>query len=132
MIAFRVLIVDDDADDRDLLREALAREGVEPILTLESVQQVFTYLQRVERDEDLPVLIVTDLNMNGTSGEELLTTLKGMQRYQHIPVVMYSTSSHPRDMHRCLLAGATQYLTKPNSFAAFKSVASQMKTFALG
>ncbi|WP_162945038.1 response regulator [Flavisolibacter nicotianae] len=129
MITFRVLVVDDDPDDRDLLREALEEAGIEPILSLAYAHEVFSYLQGVEQDEDLPVLIVTDLNMQGISGLELLCALKGMQRYQHIAVVVYSTSSHAMDVRNCLTSGASEYITKPNSISGFPAVTAKLKEF---
>jgi CheY-like chemotaxis protein len=120
MIMFRVLIVDDDPDDRDFLRNALEKAGVEPILALSSAQEVFAYLQGIERTEDLPKLIISDLNMPDINGYELLQSLRSTSRYQHIPVVICSTSSLSTDVTRCLAAGASQYLQKPNTFRRFR------------
>ena len=131
MIAFRVLVVDDDADDRDFLRDALERVGVEPILTLEAAHNVFAYLQSVERDEDLPRLIITDLNMPGISGYELLQALRTMSRYCHIPVIICSTSSYSPDITRCIAAGAKQYISKPNSISGYERISQQMKQYVL-
>jgi CheY-like chemotaxis protein len=126
-----VLIIDDDADDRELLGEALTNEGLEPILSLESAQQVFSYLQAVEKDEDLPTLIITDLNMQGMSGLELLQALQGAERYRHLPVVIYSTSSYSKDIRKCLLAGAKQYITKPSTYNGFREVTASLKQHML-
>lgn len=131
MIAFRVLVVDDDDDDRDFLREALERAGVEPVLTLPAAQDVFTYLQSVERDEDLPRLIITDLNMPGITGYELLQALRPMNRYQRIPVIICSTSNHFADITKCAAAGAKKYIPKPNNYAGYEKVSVVMKQYVL-
>ncbi|HYH15705.1 MAG TPA: response regulator, partial [Flavisolibacter sp.] len=92
MPKYKILVVDDDSDDREIMNEAFQMQGSSDHLILASAAEVFTYLQLVENDEDLPRLIITDLNMPGISGYELLQALKGMQRYKHIDVFVYSTS----------------------------------------
>jgi CheY-like chemotaxis protein len=131
MIMFRVLIVDDDPDDRDFLRNALEKAGVEPILALSSAQEVFAYLQGIERTEDLPKLIISDLNMPDINGYELLQSLRSMSRYQHIPVVICSTSSLSTDVTRCLTAGAKQYFEKPNTLEGFNNIPFQVKQYVM-
>ncbi len=131
MIAFRVLVVDDDPDDRDILRDALEEAGIEPILALDSAQQVFSYLQTVEKDTDLPKLIITDLNMCGITGLELLNALKGMSRYQHIAVVVFSTASHSPVKAKCLAAGAKEYITKPNHYRSYSDITSKLKLYTV-
>ena len=128
---FRVLIVDDDPDDRDFLRTALEKAGVEPILALSSAQEVFAYLQGIERTEDLPKLIISDLNMPDINGYELLQSLRSTSRYQHIPVVICSTSSLSTDVTRCLAAGASQYFEKPNTLEGFNNIPFQVKQYVM-
>ena len=126
-----ILVIDDDPDDRDALRTVLEKAGVEPILTLSSAQEVFTYLRGVERSEDLPDLIITDLNMPGINGYELLQKLRTINRYQHIPVVVCSTSTFSADVSRCLAAGAKQYISKPDTFEGFDYITHQVKHYVL-
>jgi CheY-like chemotaxis protein len=131
MIVFRVLIVDDLPDDRDFLRNALEKAGVEPILALSSAQGVFAYLQGVELTENLPKLIISDLNMPGINGYELLQALRSMSRYQHIPEVICSTSSLSTDVNRCLAAGAKQHFEKPNTLDGFDNIPFQVKQYVV-
>lgn len=63
MPSYKVLVVDDDPDDLDMLRDALEKEGMTPVLTLSSALEVLNYLQGIEHREDLPSLIITDLSM---------------------------------------------------------------------
>ena len=132
MIAFRVLVVDDDPDDRDFIRTALESAGIEPILAIESAQDVFLYLQKVENDADLPRLIMTDLNMPGISGYELLLALRSMSRYQHIPVIVCSTSSYALDVKNCLNAGASHFVSKPATVTGYDKISNDVKQFLAG
>lgn len=122
MIYFRVLIVDDDEDDRFFLEEALLRAGIAPVLTLSTAQDVFNCLQKVQCDEQLPRLIITDLNMPGLNGHELLLALREKHRYQHIPVIICSTSSLSVDVTKCITAGAKRYVTKPDTFDGYEKL----------
>jgi CheY-like chemotaxis protein len=64
--------------------------------------------------------------MQGMTGLELLQSLKSTDRYRHITVVIYSTSSYSRDVQRCLLAGANEYITKPSNYAGLRNVSATL------
>lgn len=114
MSTYKILVVDDDPDDRDIMNEAFQRQGSTEHLILSSAQEVFVYLQSIEKDEDLPRLIITDLNMPGITGFELLKALKEMQRYRGIDVFVYSSSSLGSHIDLCLALGAREFITKPS------------------
>lgn len=52
------------------------------------------------------------------NGWECLKTLKKSQEYKHIPVIMYSTSSHQREIDIAISLGALSFFTKPHSYSA--------------
>ncbi|HYH15702.1 MAG TPA: response regulator [Flavisolibacter sp.] len=128
MLQYKVLIVDDDPDDLEIMNEAFLMQGSTHHLTLSSAQAVFLYLQDVKRDEDLPSLIITDLNMPGISGFELLQALKGMQRYKHIDVFVYSTSNTKSHIDLCLALGAKEYITKPSAITGYQQLAERISS----
>lgn len=108
-----VLIVDDDDDDRWLLCRAFhqvcpqinpmfAKDGKEAIDSLQVLP--------------LPVFILTDLNMPGLNGAELVGQLRHHPFYRTIPVVICSTSGSDDDRQKCYLAGANAFVTKPHQF----------------
>jgi CheY-like chemotaxis protein len=132
MLTCKILIVDDDSDDLEILVETFNKVGVERALGVSSAEEAISFLQSITNDEDLPELIVTDLNMPGINGHELLRALKEMSRYQHIPVVVVcSTSDSIHEMERCLRSGARDYLTKPNSLAGYLNITRKMCSLAL-
>lgn len=66
-----------------------------------------------------PSLIVLDLNMPGTDGREFLRQIKTDELLRTIPVVIYTTSSNPRDIEYCYQIGANSYQVKPVDFEKF-------------
>jgi CheY-like chemotaxis protein len=63
--------------------------------------------------DDLPRLIITDLNMQVITGFKLLQDLNGMKRYQYIDVFVYSLSRLGSHTNMCLASGTRDYITKP-------------------
>jgi CheY-like chemotaxis protein len=61
----------------------------------------------------LPSVILLDLNLPGTDGREVLEQLKQDQSFKEIPIVIFTTSSNPRDIEFCYQNGANGYLIKP-------------------
>ena len=61
MSTYRILVVDDDPDDREIMNEAFQIQGSTERLILPSAAEVLPYLQSVERNEGPPRLIITTL-----------------------------------------------------------------------
>ncbi|MEL6352214.1 MAG: response regulator [Cyanobacteria bacterium J06627_28] len=68
----------------------------------------------------LPQLIVLDLNLPGTDGREVLTQIKQHEQLKQIPIVIFTTSSNPKDIASCYQRGANSYLVKPMSIEQLK------------
>lgn len=131
MLSYNILIVDDDPDDRDILLDSFQQIGVEQVHSVASADAAISFLQAIVDDRNLPKLIITDLNMPGISGHELLRALKGMRRYQHIPVIVCSTSASPLEAETCLASGAKDYITKPSAITEYVAITHKMRTLAL-
>ncbi len=71
-------------------------------------------------DMPYPDLIILDLNLPGTDGREVLTTIKQSEALKTIPVVILSTSSNPKDIAACYQAGANSYMLKPMNINELK------------
>jgi PAS domain S-box-containing protein len=69
--------------------------------------------------EQMPALIVMDINLPGMSGLEAMNTLQRMPTTAHIPVIALSAAASERDKQRGLQAGFAAYLTKPVDVEAF-------------
>ncbi len=102
-----VLIVDDDATNRDVLSRRLIRQGHE-VRTATSGSDALRVIEEADFD-----LVLLDIMMPDMDGYEVLARLKGEDRLRHIPVVMISALNELQSVVRCLEAGAEDYLAKP-------------------
>ena len=111
-----VLIVDDDADDREIIRDAFeSGQHVSEYIFLENGDALLEYLQS-NVNAVLPSLILLDLNMPGKDGRQALQEIKTNSALQHIPTVILTTSSSPRDREAAYTLGANCFVTKPDTF----------------
>lgn len=113
----RILLVDDDAEDRAIIQDAMELNGAGDILFFaENGEEALHALQQEVDNSITPCLIVLDLNMPKMGGSQTLEHLKKDKRFQHIPVIIYSTSINPLEKQKCMALGAHDYITKPLSF----------------
>jgi len=64
-------------------------------------------------DSNLPDLIISDINMPGLDGIELLENVRSSGIMRDIPIIMLSASEEPEKRKKCLALGASNYLIKP-------------------
>ena len=123
-----ILLVDDDADDRMLARDALAESRLaNDLREVEDGEQLLDYLQRRGKYADpavspRPGLILLDLNMPRKDGREALKEIKADPNLRHIPVVVLTTSKAEEDIYRTYNLGVSSFITKPVSFEGLVSV----------
>src|SRR5947207_14847625 len=103
----RILVVDDNASNRDLLSRRLQRQG-HTVLQAEDGAHALALVEKEALD-----LILLDLMMPGISGYDVLARLKGDPRVRDIPVIMISALTELDSIVRCIEAGADDYLAKP-------------------
>ena len=114
-----LLIIEDSDEDFTALTRIMNKAQIpNPIYRCEDGEEALDFLYREGEyaDESLsprPSLIVLDLNLPGTDGREVLAELKQNQDLQTIPVVVFSTSSNPRDVDACYRHGVSGYIVKP-------------------
>ncbi len=100
-----VWVVDDDRSIRWVFEKALTREGI-PFKTFGLAQDA---LQALESDP--PQVLVSDIRMPGTSGLELLASVK--QKYPNLPVIIMTAYSDLESAVAAFQGGAFEYLPKP-------------------
>ena len=115
----RVLLADDDKDDRNDFIEAFESLKISTTVeTLKNGVQLMKYLNNPSTK--LPHLLFLDLNMPKKSGLDCLLEIKQIERLKHLTIVIYSTSSSEKDIEDTFLHGANIYIKKPAHLTVLK------------
>ncbi len=114
-----ILVVDDEPDVELLFRQQFRRELREGRFTMEFAQSAASALQRiVQADGASLILILSDINMPGMSGLELLPKAKAAR--PDVPVIMITAYGDAETIRKALENGAEALLTKPIDFATLR------------
>ncbi len=117
-----ILMADDDADDRQLTKEAFAESMIRNDLRfVEDGEELLDYLNRRGKFTDpatspRPGLILLDLNMPRKDGREALKEIKADPRFRSIRIVVMTTSKAEEGINRIYSLSASSYITKPVTF----------------
>lgn len=123
-----ILMADDDADDRQMTKEAFEESHLTNDLRfVEDGVELMDYLKRRGKYSDpasspRPGLILLDLNMPKKDGREALQELKADPQLKAIRIVVLTTSKAEEDIFRTYNLSAASYITKPVTFAALIDV----------
>lgn len=117
MKKIKILLIEDDGDDIELLREAFDMNNVN--CHIDVVTEGDRAMPFLENAHELPDVIVMDLNLPKLHGREILAQIKNSGSLSKIPVVVLTTSSLQDDIKFSYSMGANQYITKPNTIEGF-------------
>lgn len=109
-----ILLIDDDEEDQEIFKTAVTHVSEE--LQCVALTNAREALEKLERKELNPDVIFLDLNMPIMSGQEFLAEVKKRNDTQHIPVIIFSTSSNPTTIKMTKDMGAIDYIRKPDRF----------------
>jgi CheY-like chemotaxis protein len=102
-----VLVVDDIAANRDLLRQTLEPHGYEVLLAPNGE----TALKVAQRG--VPDVILLDVNMPGLNGYDACRQLKESEKTRHIPVIFITANEGSQSLVDCFRSGGIDYISKP-------------------
>jgi len=135
--AIKILMADDDEDDRMFAEEALEEARFTNVLhTVEDGVELMDYLYHRGQFSDvqahpLPDLILLDLNMPRKDGREALAEIKADPdpAIHGIPIVVLTTSDSEADVQQAYDLGVNSYITKPVSFDGLVEVMKTLKLY---
>ena len=115
-----ILVVDDEPDVEVLFRQQFRRDLRADRFTMEFAQSAPMALQRITDSGDRAlILILSDINMPGMSGLELLPKAKAMR--PDVPIIMITAYGDVETKRKALENGAEALLTKPIDFGSLRS-----------
>jgi CheY-like chemotaxis protein len=124
-----VIVVEDNPGDVRLFEEAFAGLDAD-VLCLRSSREIPDLLAQIRRGEVVsPALILSDLNMPGVDGFDILARIKSSDELRAIPVVIFSGSTMEKDITRAYELGANAYVSKPTDVDEYLSALEALTDF---
>jgi CheY-like chemotaxis protein len=106
----KILLVEDNEMNRDMLSRRLLKKGYEVVMAVDGEQAI-----ELARSES-PDLILMDISLPGLDGWEATRRLKATPGTQAIPIIALTAHAMAGDREKCLEAGCDDYDTKPVEF----------------
>jgi CheY-like chemotaxis protein len=123
-----IFIVDDDPDDRQVILDAFLENNFNiDYVFIENGDKLMEILS-TSSTEELPSLILLDLNMPGMLGLQAIKEIKGNKAWKHIPIIVLTTSTLEKDRDSSYDLGANCFLRKPESYTDLVSLTSSIVT----
>ena len=107
----RILLVEDNEMNRDMLSRRLAKRGYEVALALDGLQGI----EMARRDS--PDLILMDMSLPGVDGWEITRRMRADAGLRRVPIIALTAHAMAGDREKALAAGCDEYDTKPVDFA---------------
>ncbi len=132
-----ILLVEDNPDDRELMRLAFSQGEVpHNLIVVSDGVEALNYLlgQEPFRDRDLtcmPALIILDLNLPKINGIEVLRRIRANPQTKLLPVVIISSSNEPQDLIDSYINGCNSYIRKPIHFTQLQNFVREISTYWL-
>jgi two-component system response regulator len=123
----KIMLVEDNPEDAAFTQRVLKFNRLnEDLVLASSGREAMEALERQHKDENLPNLILLDINLPDISGIDLLTRIKEDLSFCKIPVVILTGSNEDQDIQKSYDLGASSYLVKPISNDALMLVVEKL------
>jgi len=117
----KILLADDDRDDRYFFELSLSKLPIETSLTMFS-NGVELMNQLLNINYSPPDIIFLDLNMPLKSGCECLSEIMALDRFKSLPIIIYSTSMDQKVVDSLFEKGAFHFIRKPGEYSKLKEL----------
>lgn len=115
-----ILVVDDETDIRSLFEQKFRKEIRDKVFTFEFAHSGEAALELLNKTDSNIILILSDINMPGMSGLELLKKIRGIHPTAPPKVLMITAYGDKDNRERAQVLGADDFLTKPIDFSNLK------------
>ena len=123
-----ILLIDDNPAEIILSKKALEKADVPTnVNAANDGEEALQFLESSETP--LPHLIFLDVNMPGMDGKKFLEIIKADERWRHIPVIILTSSSAPKDIKQCYALYASAYVVKPKVIEEYKTLLKALEGF---
>lgn len=124
-----ILIIEDNPGDVELLEIAFEMNGFEPrVQVAEDGEVALALLADRAACNDLPDLVLLDLNMPRMTGFEVLEAMQA-KGFNDIVTVVWTSSLAEHDRTRCLALGAQEFLSKPERIGEYIRLVERLRTY---
>lgn len=121
-----ILHIEDDEDDQSMVEEAIRRSNSGAIIRkVNNGEQGLLFLKQCKIQNDIPGLIILDVNMPGMDGKRVIIEIKKDDILSSVPIVFFTTSSSVLDKMFAEKAGVS-FITKPSKEADFFEAVGRM------
>ncbi len=119
----KVLYVEDTPESQRLVQRILAAEGFDVVIAADGISAI-----EIARQE-MPDLILMDINIGGLDGYEVTTRLRTIKGLEEVPIVAVTAATLAGDRERALVAGCNGYIAKPIDVDTFPQ---QVRSYLVG
>jgi two-component system, cell cycle response regulator DivK len=119
----KILIVEDNEDNRELAVKVLRNKGFETVTAVDGEEAIEKAVS------EKPDLILLDISLPKLDGYEVAKRLKNMEEYKEIPIVAFTAHAMKGDREKVIVAGFEGYISKPINIREFPD---QVKLYIRG
>lgn len=131
-LARPILLVEDNAMDVDLTRQAFLEHGVpNPLAVCRDGEEALNYIEAHAAPEDmeLPLIVLLDLRLPKVNGLDVLRHAREHPVWKRVPIIVLTTSRQDSDIAGAYESGVNSYIVKPVDFTTFAEIARTIKAY---
>ena len=130
MKGINILLIEDNEGDILLTTEAFEESRiVNKITSIRDGKAAIGFFESIARKEDVPHLVLLDINLPKISGHDVLVYIKNSKKYCTIPVIILTTSSAEKDILQSYRNHVNCYITKPIEVNDFMKAITKIEDF---